>query len=236
MVGSDGGIRSASWDQNTGWTDWSRVADGTALPGSVLTTAVGGAGPLHLLVTMGDGRIVATSRPPNGAWTGWNEFAGRAAAAGPSLAAVAREANHVDLFAAGANGSISCISWNAASGRGSWLDLAGRTAAVGSASTAVARDQESRRLFHDRRGQRGSLHHMGREPELMGQLGRSWRNERPSGIPAQRERLGLRSPGANRLYGNSRPYAPNAGEPVGCGGRLARVDARRLTSGKHALN
>ena len=122
VVGFNGGIYSASWDQNANnarWNLWFRIGPDWANipPGSVVTAIARKPDQIDLFVVGHNGGIYSTWWNPNDGWEGnhnWFRI-------GPDWAnvptnsvvtAVARKPDQIDLFVVGHNGGIYSTWWN----------------------------------------------------------------------------------------------------------------------------
>ncbi|MDD3565872.1 MAG: trypsin-like serine protease [Methanothrix sp.] len=108
-VGKDGGIYSASWGPQTGhkWSNFVRILDLEAMPGSYVQAAARGSGRLDLFVTGKDGRIYTSSlAPPATDWQAWSTISNIQVEPGSPVSIASRGPEYLDVFVVGKDGGI----------------------------------------------------------------------------------------------------------------------------------
>jgi len=130
IVGNDGGVYTAAWDQNVSeghWRGWWRILNGVAKPGDPV--AVVSRDPHKLDVfAIGTDRAIYTAAWDqyvlNAQWRGWWRILTGVAGPGSGITAVARDANKLDVFIVGQDGGIWTAAWDqnvsSAQWRGWW--------------------------------------------------------------------------------------------------------------------
>ncbi len=156
VIGTDGGIWTAAWDQNVDsgkWRGWWRILNGVAGAGSGVTAVSRDPNKLDVFVIGTDGGIWTAAWDQNvdsGKWRGWWRILNGVARAGSGVTAVSRDPNKLDAFVIGTDGGIWTAAWdqNVDSGkwRGWWRILNG-VAGAGSGVTAVSRDPNKLDVF-----------------------------------------------------------------------------------------
>lgn len=118
VVGTDGGIWTAAWDQNVGgakWRGWWRILNGVAAPGSPVAAVAREPNKLDVFVIGTDGGIWTAAWDQNVAgakWRGWWRIRDGIAASGSGVTAVSRDPNKLDVFVVGTDGRIWTAAWD----------------------------------------------------------------------------------------------------------------------------
>jgi hypothetical protein len=118
VIGTDGGIWTAAWDQNVAeakWRGWWRILDGVAAPGSSVTVVSRDPDKLDVFVIGTDGGIWTAAWDQNVAeakWRGWWRILGGVAAPGSGVTVVSRDPDKLDVFVIGTDGGIWTAAWD----------------------------------------------------------------------------------------------------------------------------
>ena len=147
IVGTDGGVYSAYWDNASGWSSFFRIDAGFARGRSPVGVVARNPDHLDLLVTGTDGGIYSAY------WdnaSGWSSFfrIDPGFSGGPSVTAIARNPNHLDLFVIGDEGGIHSAYWDEENGWSSFFRIDDGFATTGATTvTAIARNPDHLDLF-----------------------------------------------------------------------------------------
>jgi len=156
VVGTDGGIYTAAWDQHVAqgkWRGWWRIVQGVAVPGSLVSVVARDPNKLDVFVTGTDGGIYTAAWDQNvaqGQWRGWWRIVQGAAALGSPVSVVARDPNKLDVFVVGTDGGVYTAAWDQNVAQGQWRGwwrILGLTAKPGAPISAVARDPNKLDVF-----------------------------------------------------------------------------------------
>jgi hypothetical protein len=118
IVGTDGGIYTAAWDQNIDnakWRGWWRILNGLAAPGSPVAAIVRDKTKLDVFIVGTDGGIYTAAwdqNVDNAKWRGWWRILDFTAAPGSGITAVSRDPNKLDIFVVGTDGGIWTAAWD----------------------------------------------------------------------------------------------------------------------------
>ncbi len=115
MVGTDGNIYTAAWDQNRDnegeWRGWWQIANGKALPGSLVSAASRGINNLDVFVAGTDGRVW-TAAWAGAEWAGWWPVLNLEVLPASPVSAISRAPDWLDVYVTGKNGGIYSASWH----------------------------------------------------------------------------------------------------------------------------
>ncbi|MEA2666575.1 MAG: hypothetical protein QOI11_3519 [Candidatus Eremiobacteraeota bacterium] len=163
MVGDDGDVHTAAWDQDAaaqtwqGW--WPIVAGGVpAIPGSSLTAVARDPTKLDVFLVGADGNVYTAAwdrNAQNGEWQGWWPIVAGSVPAipGSEVFAVARDPMKLDVFVVGADGNVYTAGWDGNAATAGWqgwwaIGASGSVPAVpGTALCAVSRDPQKLDVF-----------------------------------------------------------------------------------------
>jgi Papain-like cysteine protease AvrRpt2 len=156
VVGTDGRVYTAAWNQNVAggaWQGWWGVAGGAAMPGAPVGAVARMADQLDIFVVGTDGHVYTAAWNQNvagGAWQGWWRIGSLAMPGGGSVTAVARATDQLDIFAVASNGQVCTAAWNQNVASGQWQGWWGVVqglASPGAAVGAVARMPQQLDIF-----------------------------------------------------------------------------------------
>ncbi|HWN11361.1 MAG TPA: peptidoglycan DD-metalloendopeptidase family protein [Pyrinomonadaceae bacterium] len=159
VVGNDGRIYTAAWDQNVSqgkWRGWWNIQDGKNCPAGALVSAVSRhPSKLDVFVVGNDGRIYTAAWDNNvndAKWRGWwNIQDGKNCPPGAPVGAVSRHSNKLDVFVVGNDGRIYTAAWDQNVGdakwRGWWNIQEGKNCPPGAPVSAVSRDANKLDVF-----------------------------------------------------------------------------------------
>ena len=159
VVGNDGRIYTAAWDQNVAdgkWRGWWNIQDGKDCPPGAPVHAVSrDSNKLDAFVVGNDGRIYTAAWDQNvsaGKWRGWwNIQDGKNCPPGAPVYPVSRDENKLDVFVTGNDGRIYTAAWdhNVADGkwRGWWNIQEGENCPPGAPVSAASRDANKLDVF-----------------------------------------------------------------------------------------
>jgi len=126
VVGTNGGIYTAAWDQHVGkaqWRGWWRIGTGVARPDSGVAVVSRHPSKLDVFVVGTNGGIytAAWDQHAGGAqWRGWWRIGAGVAAPGSGIAAVSRDPEKLDVFVVGLDGAIWTAAWDGRVAAGEW--------------------------------------------------------------------------------------------------------------------
>jgi hypothetical protein len=155
MVGHDGGVYTAAWDQagTGGWRGWWKILDLVARPGSRIAAVARDAGKLDIFAVREDGVVLTAAwehKVANGAWRGWWPVAGLTTFKETPVTAVSRGPGKLDVFVVGSDSGVHTAAWdqNVAGGkwRGPW-QVGNLVAHPRSVVAAVSREPEKLDIF-----------------------------------------------------------------------------------------
>jgi hypothetical protein len=156
VVGLDGGVWTAAWDQNVAhgqWRGWWRIGNVQAAQGSPIAVVARDPNKLDVFVIGADGGIYTAAwdqHAANAQWRGWWRITSGQVPLTSSVAAVARDPNKLDVFTIGADGGIYTAAWDQfvsnAEWRG-WWRITNGLVASNAPVTAVARDPNKLDVF-----------------------------------------------------------------------------------------
>jgi hypothetical protein len=156
VVGGDGRVWTAAWDQNVAngsWRGWWQVVNLVTMPGGCVTAVSRAPGKLDIFAVGEDNAIYTAAwdaTVDNGAWRGWWPVAGGRAVPGSRVHAVSRDPNKLDVFVVGTDGGVWTAAWdqNVANGawRG-WWPIGSLASQPGGFVTAVSRDPNKLDVF-----------------------------------------------------------------------------------------
>jgi hypothetical protein len=148
MVGTDGGVYTAAWDQNVDsakWRGWWRITNGKALAKNGLAAVARDANKLDVFAVAPDGGIYTAAWDQNvdsAKWRGWWRIGNSVAASATNISAVTRDPKKLDLFMIGSDGGIYTAAWESGVADGKWRGwwrILNGVAMAGSSVCAVAR-------------------------------------------------------------------------------------------------
>ncbi len=147
VVGNDGGIYTAAWDQsvaNGAWRGWWRIGKVTAPQGSRIAAVSRSPDHLDVFVVDVSGNVMSAAwQTGDTNWRGWWHIQQGKAKAGAYISAVARSSQKLDIFVVGTDGGIYTAAWDAAVSNAAWRGwwrVAGGSAPLGAPVTAISRD------------------------------------------------------------------------------------------------
>ncbi len=124
------------------WTDWSRILDEVAAPGTSVSAVSRAEHHLDVFVVGTDGGVyTATWEPDSNQWRGWSRILDKGVAApGTSVSAVSRAKHYLDVFVVGEDGGVYTATWEPDSGqwRG-WSRIRERIAATSVSAVSRAK-------------------------------------------------------------------------------------------------
>ena len=126
VIGNDGGVWTAAWDQavaNAAWREWWRIGNLASVPGGHVTAVVRDPNKLDVFTVAGDGQVATAAWDQNvsqAAWRGWWPIAGGKAEPGSTVAAVTRSPDRLDVWCAGTDGSLATAAWCQTVANGAW--------------------------------------------------------------------------------------------------------------------
>ena len=154
VVGTDGGIYTAAWDQNVAngaWRGWWRIGNVTAPQGSRIAAVSRSPDHLDIFVVDTSGNAMSAAwQTGDTQWRGWWHIQQGKAKAGAYISAVARSSQKLDIFVVGTDGGIYTAAWDAAVSNGAWRGwwrVAGGSAPQGAPVTVVSRDPNKLDVF-----------------------------------------------------------------------------------------
>lgn len=154
VVGTDGGIYTAAWDQNVAngaWRGWWRIGNVTAPQGSRIAAVSRSPDHLDIFVVDTNGNVMSAAwQTGDTQWRGWWHIQQGKAKAGAYISAVARSSQKLDIFVVGTDGGIYTAAWDAAVSNGAWRGwwrVAGGSAPQGAPVTVVSRDPNKLDVF-----------------------------------------------------------------------------------------
>lgn len=137
MVGTDGRVYTAHWQEGGAWTTWQPVLNIQGQPGQYVGAISRSNDLIDLFLVDTTGRTMTAAFNPANGWRGWWHIQGGVAAPGEAITAVSRRRDFLDIFVRGMNGKIFTAAWSpgAPSWGGWWnvADLQGQSS-VGSVS------------------------------------------------------------------------------------------------------
>ena len=117
VIGNDGGIWTAAWDQNVAagvWRGWWRIGGLASVPGGHVIAVARDPNKLDVFAVDNDRRVMTAAWDQfvaNGGWRGWWPIAGGVAEPGSHVEAVARAPDRLDVWCAGTDGSLATAAW-----------------------------------------------------------------------------------------------------------------------------
>jgi hypothetical protein len=154
VVGTDGGIYTAAWDQNVAnaaWRGWWRIGNVTAPQGSRIAAVSRSPDHLDIFVVDVNGNVMSAAwQTGDTQWRGWWHIQQGKAKAGAYVSAVARSSQKLDIFVVGTDRGIYTAAWDAAVSNGAWRGwwrVAGGSAPAGAPVTVVSRDPNKLDVF-----------------------------------------------------------------------------------------
>jgi hypothetical protein len=128
VVGNNGRIYTAAWDQNVSqgkWRGWWNIQEGKDCPPGAPVSAVSrDPNKLDVFVVGNNGRIYTAAWDQNvsqGKWRGWwNIQEGKDCPPGAPVSAVSRDPNKLDVFVVGNNGIVYTAAWDQNVSQGKW--------------------------------------------------------------------------------------------------------------------
>jgi hypothetical protein len=153
VVGTDGGVYSASWNPafSDGWHGWWRIGDISVTPGSWVTVASRGPNNLDIFVTGKNGNIYTAAWGPqtNNTWKGWWQVKDLKAPQGAPVNAISRSADKLDIFVVANDGGVYTAAWEPAFADGwhGWWKILNLQAAPGSYVSVVSRSKDKLDIF-----------------------------------------------------------------------------------------
>lgn len=157
VIGTDGGVYSAQWDQsfatNEGWPGWhgfSAVTTGKTVVGASIAIVSRRPEFLDAFIANPDGSIwSAAADPSNAAWKGWWRIGNLLSTPGGRISAVSRALDNLDIFATDAAGTVKWSHWDPTSPGGwtAWASPMPATSKPGQPIAAVSRSDGLIDLF-----------------------------------------------------------------------------------------
>lgn len=126
MVGKDGNIYTAAWDQNQAegkWRGWWQIGSLKAKPGSSISALARDANKLDVFVVGVDSKVYTAAwdaAVADGKWRGWWPINNNEVAANSPVIAVSRDAKKLDIFVTGKNNAVYTAAWDADVADGNW--------------------------------------------------------------------------------------------------------------------
>lgn len=154
VVGTDGGIYTAAWDQNVAnatWRGWWRIGNVTAPQGSRIAAVARTPDNLDIFVVDGNGNVMSAAwQTGDTQWRGWWHIQQGKAKPGAYISVVSRATRKLDIFVVGADGYICTAAWDGAVANGAWRGwwrIVNGSAQSGAPVTAVSRDPNKLDVF-----------------------------------------------------------------------------------------
>jgi hypothetical protein len=154
VVGTDGGIYTAAWDQrqaNGAWRGWWRIGNLVAPQGAPIGAVSRSPDHLDIFVVDVNGNVMSAAwQTGDTQWRGWWHIQAGRAKPGAYVSAVARESSKLDIFVVGTDGRVYTAAWDAQVANGAWRGwwgVASGAAAQGAAVTVVAREPTKLDVF-----------------------------------------------------------------------------------------
>jgi hypothetical protein len=126
VIGNDGGIWTAAWDQNVAnaaWRGWWRIGALNSLPGGNVTVVSRDPNKLDVFAVAMSGEIATAAWDQNvdrAVWRGWWPVAGGVSLPGSAVAVVARAPDRLDVWCVGTDGSLATAAWAQEVANGAW--------------------------------------------------------------------------------------------------------------------
>jgi hypothetical protein len=127
VVGKNGLIYTAAWDQNVSqgkWRGWWNIGGVKAPPGSVVSAVSRDPNKLDVFVVGNDGRIYTAAWDQlvaEGKWRGWwNIQEGKNCPPGAPVSVASRDANKLDVFVVGNDGIVYTAASDQSVAQGKW--------------------------------------------------------------------------------------------------------------------
>lgn len=155
LVGNDGNIYTAAWEENRDkegqWRGWWPIAEGRGKPGSLVSAAARGPNNLDVFIAGLDGRVRTAAWGPqtNWDWAGWWPILDLEVPPGAPITPISRATDWLDIFVVGSDGGIYSAAWNPAftdGWHGWWLIQRGK-ATPGSQISVVSRGSNILEIF-----------------------------------------------------------------------------------------
>jgi hypothetical protein len=155
-IGSDGGIRTAAWEQDVAdgkWRGWWRIKSGLATPGAPVSAVARTPNHLDVFVVGNNGGVLTAAwahNVNNGKWGGWWPIGGVATLRGSLVTAVSRSPTQIDVFVVDKNGGIRTAAWdkNVSDGKWrGWWPIASGAALPGGPVSALSRGANKLDVF-----------------------------------------------------------------------------------------
>lgn len=154
VVGIDGGIYTAAWDQNVekgNWRGWWRIGTVVAPQGSRIAAVSRTADHLDIFVVDVNGNVMSAAwQTGDTTWRGWWHIQGGKAKPGAYISVVSRHPQKLDIFLAAPDTSVMTAAWDQNVDKGNWRGwwgVAGGKIPSGAPVTAVARDANKLDVF-----------------------------------------------------------------------------------------
>lgn len=154
VVGLDGGIYTANWDQNVekgNWRGWWRIGNVVVPQGTRIAAVSRTADHLDIFVVDVNGNVMSAAwQTGDKNWRGWWHIQGGKAKPGAYISAVSRHPQKLDIFLAAPDGSVMTAAWDQNVEKGNWRGwwgVAGGKIPSGAPVTAVSRDPNKLDLF-----------------------------------------------------------------------------------------
>jgi len=154
VVGTDGGIYTAAWDQGqakAAWRGWWRIGNVVAPQGARIAAVSRTPDHLDIFVVDINGNVMSAAwQTGDTKWRGWWHIQQGRAQAGAYVSAVARETQKLDIFVAATDGQVWTAAWDAkvanAQWRG-WWRIGSLKVPQGAPVTVVAREATKLDVF-----------------------------------------------------------------------------------------
>lgn len=157
VVGADGTVYTAAWDENvkdSEWRGWWPIQGMKTKPGSAVGAVSRAPNKLDVFVVGNDGHVYTAAWDHNvaqGKWRGWWQVGGMTAPPGGTVSAVSRDPNKLDVFVVGSDGRVYTAAWDQhvadAKWRGWWNIQEGKNCPPGALVSAVSRDPNKLDVF-----------------------------------------------------------------------------------------
>jgi hypothetical protein len=126
VIGTDGGVYTAAWDQNVTngmWRGWWRIGELVSQLGGFVTAVSRDPNKLDVFAVGTDGGVATAAWDQNVAesvWRGWWPIAGGQGAPGSMVSAASRDLNKLDVFVIGNDGGVWTAAWDQNVANGAW--------------------------------------------------------------------------------------------------------------------
>lgn len=151
VTGTDGGVYSAAWGQQTNygeWVGWWRILNGVFPPGCPISAVSRAKDQIDIFGVGCDGGVYSAAwgqQTNYGEWAGWWRILNGVFPAGACVSAISRRENYLDIFATGLDGGVYSAGW--AGEWNGWWRIGSGVFKLGSPITVVSRGPDNLDLF-----------------------------------------------------------------------------------------